>query len=158
MAKAAKEQIVRVTKIFTFDMAHALFGYDGPCKNIHGHTYHLSITIKGKVISNPANVKNGMVVDFTDLKNIVKSNIIDLFDHALVLNGNAKEHKALKDQLLMQFEKIIYLPMQPSCENLLLHFKDILLPVFTKHKLKLQYVKLSETPSSYAEWNVEDNK
>ena len=81
-----KTQKVRVTKTFSFDMAHALYGYDGPCKNIHGHTYHLSVSILGKPIADVNDVKVGMVMDFGDLKKIVSSNIIKNFDHALVLN------------------------------------------------------------------------
>ena len=80
---------IRVTKQFTFDMAHALYGYDGPCKNIHGHTYKLSVTLKGKVIENPNHPKNGMVIDFTDFKRIVADNIVSVFDHSLVLNSKA---------------------------------------------------------------------
>ena len=76
-----KEQLLRVTNIFTFDMAHALNGYDGPCKNIHGHTYHLSVTIKGNIIHDIGNSKNGMVLDFTDLKvidvDVLKTYIFD---------------------------------------------------------------------------------
>ena len=74
-------QKVRVTKKFTFDMAHALYGYDGPCKNIHGHTYHLSVTLIGTPIQDNGDVKLGMVVDFGDLKNIVKENIKNKLNH-----------------------------------------------------------------------------
>lgn len=150
-------QKVRVTKIFTFDMAHALYGYYGACKNIHGHTYQLSITIKGNVLENSYSSKDGMVVDFTDLKNIVCKNVTNIFDHALVLNENAKPHKQLENTLRAQFDKIIYLPRQPTCENLLLHFKNILAPLLNIENLILQYLKLSETPTSYSEWSVEDN-
>jgi 6-pyruvoyl tetrahydropterin synthase/QueD family protein len=69
---------IRVTKVFTFDMAHALFGYDGPCKNIHGHTYRLSVTLIGEQIQEENNPKEGMVIDFTDFKRIVKENVIDI--------------------------------------------------------------------------------
>ncbi len=67
---------IRVTKDFTFDMAHALYGYDGPCKNIHGHTYHLSITLLGKPIADIEHVNLGMVIDFVELKDVVKKHII----------------------------------------------------------------------------------
>ena len=139
-------QTVRVTKKFTFDMAHALYGYDGPCKNIHGHTYHLHVTILGKIISDANNPKQGMVLDFKDLKNIVKEKIIHTFDHALVLNEHSP-HKSLMKNLEEQFEKIIFLPTQPSCENLLLHFQYLIAPYFSAAE-KLVYMKLEETPSS----------
>ena len=75
-------------------MAHALFGYDGPCKNIHGHTYHLSVTLMGTPLADPSNVKLGMVVDFGDLKTLVKDTILNEFDHALVLNEEAPYSKS----------------------------------------------------------------
>lgn len=145
---------VRVTKKFTIDMAHALFGYDGPCKNIHGHTYHLSVTVIGKVEQSTESPKQGMVVDFTDLKKIVKDEIVNVFDHALVLNEDAPYSK--NDIISNQFEKVILTPFQPSCENLLLHFKNRIInkmPAYTK----LSSIKLEETPTSYAEWLATDN-
>ena len=59
---------VRVTKEFTFEMAHALWNYDGACKNIHGHSYHLFISIIGEPLQDEDNPKFGMVIDFKDLK------------------------------------------------------------------------------------------
>ena len=146
---------IRVTKQFTFDMAHALHGYDGPCKNIHGHTYKLSVTIRGKVVSNIHSPKLGMVVDFGEIKDIVKSSIINSFDHALVLN-NDSPHKQLYAQLKEQFERIVLLDHQPTCENLLLYFKEILDEEFNQ-KFELVHLKLEETPTSFAEWLIEDN-
>ena len=66
---------IRITKKFRFEAAHALYGYDGKCKNIHGHNYKLFVTIIGKPISNQSDVKFGMVMDFDDLKKIVKNNL-----------------------------------------------------------------------------------
>ncbi|MBS1764677.1 MAG: 6-carboxytetrahydropterin synthase [Bacteroidetes bacterium] len=146
--------IIRVSKVFTFDMAHALFGYDGPCKNIHGHTYRLTVTLAGVPLQVKNDSKNGMVIDFTVLKTIVHSKIINVFDHALVLNSNSP-HRELDKSLTSHFEKIIYFDEQPTCENLLIHFKNLLLPEFSSNP-KLIYVRLEETPSSYAEWYAGD--
>jgi 6-pyruvoyltetrahydropterin/6-carboxytetrahydropterin synthase len=77
---------VRVTKVFTFDMAHALYGYDGPCKNIHGHTYRLHVTVAGKINDQPGHPEQGLVVDFGKIKDITVRHIISQFDHALVLH------------------------------------------------------------------------
>ncbi|HQH18564.1 MAG TPA: 6-carboxytetrahydropterin synthase, partial [Bacteroidales bacterium] len=57
--------VIRITKEFKFEMAHALWGYDGPCKNIHGHSYYLYVTIIGSPINNPQSPKNGMVIDYS---------------------------------------------------------------------------------------------
>ena len=77
---------IRITKEFNFETGHALHGYDGLCKNVHGHSYKLSVTIKGQPINDPSHVKNGMVIDFSDLKKIVREEIVYPFDHATVLN------------------------------------------------------------------------
>jgi 6-pyruvoyltetrahydropterin/6-carboxytetrahydropterin synthase len=147
-------QKVRVTKKFVFDMAHALFGYDGPCKNIHGHTYHLSITLIGTPIQDTTEVKLGMVIDFTDLKAVVKKNIIDVFDHALVVNEAASY--AHSDVFKNEFGKVILSKFQPTCENLLLHYVDLIKDKFAPN-IQLVSARLEETPSSYSEWFLSDN-
>lgn len=149
-----KNQYIRVTKKFTFDMAHALYGYDGPCKNIHGHTYVLYVTLKGKILENEHHPKNGMVIDFTDFKKIVNEQVVQVFDHSLVLNLNTP-HAQLND-LHNNFEKINYVPYQPSCENLLIDFVNrinIKLP----NNIIINSLKLEETPTSFAEWYLDDN-
>lgn len=148
------KQNICVTKKFTFDMAHALYGYDGPCKNIHGHTYMLSVTLKGRVIENPNDPKNGMVIDFTDFKKIVSDHVINVFDHSLVLNSNSP-HFNLKD-LNDNFEKINYVPYQPTCENLLIDFLNKI-STNLPSSVMVKNIKLEETPTSYAEWFFEDN-
>lgn len=147
-------QKVRVTKKFTFDMAHALYGYDGPCKNIHGHTYHLSVTLMGAPIMDSGDVKLGMVIDFGDLKKIVKEQIINIYDHALVLNEQAPYSKS--EVIANEFEKVILVPFQPTCENLLLHFVDAIKNLFPA-SVKMVSIRLDETPTSFAEWFLSDN-
>jgi len=145
---------IRVTKVFTFDMAHALFGYDGPCKNIHGHTYKLSVTLVGTPILDTTNPKEGMVIDFTDFKKIVKDEVIDVFDHTLVLKANTPHAKI--QGLTDNFERVLFTEYQPSCENLLVDMLNriqLKLPSY----LNLNNVRLEETPTSYAEWFKEDN-
>lgn len=145
--------IIRITKEFNFEMAHALFGYDGPCKNIHGHSYQLSVTVKGKPIITQGNSKQGMIMDFTDLKSIVKP-IVESLDHATILNGGS-EHKnlALNNSL---FNKLVLVDYQPTCENMLI---DIAIRIKKQlpDDIQLHHLKLRETPTSYAEWHADDN-
>ena len=100
-------------------------------------------------------VKDGMVIDFTDLKNIIKKEVINRFDHALVLNGNSPHNKI--EVLHQQFNKIILVPFQPSCENLLIEIKNTLVGFFNAHH-QLISLRLDETPTSYAEWHFSDNQ
>lgn len=144
--------MIRITKEFKFEMAHALFGYDGLCKNIHGHSYRLWVTIKGSILKETNHKKDGMVLDFSILKKIVKPDLIDKYDHSLVLNANSP-HSNVD---LSAFEKVFFLPYQPTSENLVYDFareiKDKL-----PNGIILQKVVLSETATSFAEWNCIDN-
>lgn len=145
---------IRITKEFKFEMAHALKGYEGPCKNIHGHSYELFVTVIGKPIDDEASSNNGMVIDFKLLKNIVRENIIENYDHALVLH---KESAALiNDDSKELYGKLVAVDYQPTSENMLIYFAAILrdkLPV----NVKLYSLLLRETVTSFAEWYAEDN-
>ena len=80
---------LRLTKQFRFEGAHALTGYDGKCRHIHGHSYILYVTVKGTPSNPDGTPKSGMLIDFTDLKRIVNDHIIDVFDHSLILRESA---------------------------------------------------------------------
>jgi 6-pyruvoyltetrahydropterin/6-carboxytetrahydropterin synthase len=145
---------IRVTKYYDFEMAHALWNYDGLCKNIHGHTYKLYVTVIGQPISDPDNKKFGMVIDFGDLKRIVKTEIVDKFDHSMVIYKDAPHNKLL--ELNEMYERHHVLDFQPTCENLVVHFAEIIIPLLPEG-VKLKNVKLYETVSSSAEWDADDN-
>ena len=133
-------------------MAHALYGYDGLCKNIHGHSYRLWVTVIGNILEDERSVKNGMVLDFSILKKIVKPEIVDKYDHSLVLNGNSP-HANID---LTAFEKVFHLPYQPTSENLVLDFVKTIKKKLPEN-VKLHKVILSETANSFAEWCADDN-
>ncbi len=146
---------IRITKEFSFEMAHALLGYDGKCSNIHGHSYQFSVTLIGEPSDNASDPKNGMVIDFGDLKNIVVKEILEKFDHAFVINDATPDRD--KFSSLPFFKKIIFLPYQPTCENMLADFSGRInksLP----GEVKLHSLRLRETNNSYAEWFADDNK
>lgn len=146
---------VRITKQYEFEMAHALWNYNGLCKNLHGHSYKLHVTILGTPNTDKTNPKLGMVIDFGDLKRIVKDEIVDKMDHSIVINSEAPVDKI--KQLGELSERIIVLDYQPTCENMVIDMAQKIkrdLP----DDVKLIAVRLYETSSSYAEWNAEDNK
>ena len=144
---------VRITKEFKFEMAHALHGYDGLCANIHGHSYRLWVTVRGAVKKENKHIKDGMVMDFDDLKSIINPTIIKKYDHSLVLNANSP-HANLD---LSAFDKVYYLPYQPTSENLVSDFANSITSLLPDN-VELLKVVLSETVSSFAEWNSEDSK
>jgi len=146
---------IRITKQFTFETGHALYGYDGKCRNIHGHSYKLHVTVIGSPNNDSNHVKYGMVIDFSDLKKIVKKEIVELYDHATVFNKNTP-HIELAKVLKDRGHNVILVDYQPTSEMMIIDFAKKIekrLPP----SIKLHSLKLQETESSYAEWLASDN-
>lgn len=146
---------IRITKQFSFETGHALYGYDGKCKNVHGHSYKLSVTVIGKPIKDNKNVKFGMVIDFSDLKKIVKGEIVDIFDHATVFNKNTP-HVELAKELADRDHNVLLVDYQPTSEMMVIDFAAKI----KKHlpdNIQLYSLKLQETETSFAEWFASDN-
>ncbi len=150
-----KKSYIRITKIFKFETAHSLTGYDGLCKNIHGHSYELQVTMAGYPIEDQNSPKLGMVMDFSDLKKIVKEVIVTPFDHALVLRSDVPE--TLISELKNLYEKIILLDYQPTSELMLADFAERIKAKLPGN-IKLKHLLLRETVTSYAEWFAEENE
>lgn len=136
---------IEVTKLFDFEMAHALYNYDGKCAYIHGHSYHLEISLAG-VPNKEVTSTNGMVIDFSTIKKVVNEKVLSVFDHALALN-----QKDPRVRLLHQEKNLIVLPYQPTCENLLLDIVTRLKSAFSEN-IQLSTIILSETKTSYSKW------
>ena len=145
---------LRVSKIFDFETAHALWGYDGKCANIHGHSYVLTVSITGEMIEDANHPKFGMIMDFGELKQIVKREIVDVYDHCLLVRKNTPHEKYADVETA--FKKIWLTPFQPTCENMLIDMVKRLRGHLPEH-ISLQYVKLQETKSSFAEWFAAEN-
>lgn len=145
---------IRITKEFKFEMAHVLKGYDGPCRNVHGHSYELKVTLIGNPVTDTNNPKLGMVMDFGDLKAIVKEQIVDVFDHALVLN------KAMPAEVIetlgKHFEKVYTLDYQPTSEMMVADFAQRIAARLPEN-VKMYSVFLRETGTAFAEWHASDN-
>ncbi|MDK2772616.1 MAG: 6-carboxytetrahydropterin synthase [Flavobacterium sp.] len=146
---------IRITKQFNFETGHALYGYDGKCKNVHGHSYKLSVTVVGKPITDTSNVKYGMVIDFSDLKKIVKEEIVDIFDHATVFNQNTP-HIELANELKNRGHHVILVDYQPTSENMVIDFAAKI-KARLPESINLFSLRLQETETSYAEWHQSDN-
>ena len=146
---------IRITKQFTFEMGHALYGHDGKCRNIHGHSYKLSVTVIGEPIADTSHAKLGMVIDFGDLKKIVKEEIVDPFDHATVFNKNTP-HAELAKVLENEGHKVILTDYQPTSENMVIDFAEKIKSKLPKG-IALHCLKLRETETAFAEWYAEDN-
>ena len=145
--------IIRLTKEFRFEMAHALAGYEGPCRHIHGHSYELMVTISGKPEQDPQSPVRGMVMDFKELKTIVEEQIIEQLDHALVLDKETAPEQL--DQLGEFVGRLILVDYPPTSENMLIDFSKRLTRALPQ-SIRLLSLKLKETKSSWAEWYATD--
>ena len=146
---------IRITKEFSFETGHALYGYDGKCRNVHGHSYKLSVTVLGTPIADPNHVKQGMVIDFGDLKKIVNEEIVDVFDHATVFNKNTP-HIELANELSKRNHQFILVDYQPTSENMIVDFANRIKSRLPEN-VQLFSLKLRETATSFAEWFESDN-
>ena len=138
---------IRITKQFSFETGHALYGYDGLCRNVHGHSYKLHVTVIGTPINDSDHVKFGMVIDFSDLKKIVKSKIVNVFDHATVFNKNTP-HVELANELKDRGHNVLLVNYQPTSEMMVIDFAEIIKKELPPH-VQLHSLKLQETESSY---------
>ena len=146
---------IRVTKRFHFEMAHTLYHYDGLCSNIHGHSYNLEVTISGVPRNEPGHPKDGMVMDFAELKEMVKSKIVNRFDHTLMINRLVPEDQVAI--LRKTSNRILRVNFQPSTENIASYIAGIL-QQYLPGNVSLFSIRLFETVTSFAEWFASDNQ
>ncbi len=130
-----------------FDSAHFLSGYDGKCKNIHGHRWRVVAEIKSETLSEDKQTR-GMVLDFGDLKSALKS-LCDYFDHCLIYEENSLKQKTIEALKEDDF-KIIPVPFRPTAENFAKFFFDEL----EKIGFDVNRVEVYETPNNSASYSV----
>ena len=147
---------IRLTRQFDFELAHALEGYDGPCRHIHGHSYKLFVTVAGTPSADPGAPKLGMVMDFGVLKDIVTHLIVDRYDHAFVMR-ESEASSEIAGTMRRQWQNVVTAPFQPTCENMIIDFVRILGETLPP-QVRLVEVTLYETEKSHATWRAEDNK
>lgn len=137
--------MLSVTKIFTFEAAHAISNYKGDCQHIHGHSYKLYISITAKKLNN-----SQMVIDFKDLKLLVNLHILNKLDHTLMLKKSAYNKSIIKNYS----GKLLWLKFEPTAEYLVLYIKNILEAQLPK-RLSINKIVLYETENSFVEWQSE---
>lgn len=139
--------MLRITKVFHFEMAHAIHGYTGACKNIHGHSYELHVTVSSDFIETDYIPATGILIDFKDIKKLVLESVIEKFDHCLLLSPHfLKENPSFSSS-----KNLVIFEAEPTAENMLLYIKAALHKSLPEN-IKLFRLKLFETKDSYAEW------
>ncbi|SEG02627.1 6-pyruvoyltetrahydropterin/6-carboxytetrahydropterin synthase [Caloramator fervidus] len=142
---------VMATKEFTFDCAHMLSNHEGMCANLHGHTYKLQVTVTRDELKKEGS-SQGMVVDFGDLKRIVKELIVDKFDHSFIFwEGGSEAERKIADIVQKNNLKIVKFKDRPTAENMALYIFKVLNEHLKDKNLRVVKVKLYETPTSFAE-------
>lgn len=142
------------TKEFKWEMAHMLTGHEGLCKNVHGHSYKMQVTvsrISRTILSGPS---KGMVLDFSDLKKFVEKNIVEPLDHAFMIDGSAEGLEKQLRQLLEGKSKLFIVMYRPTAENMAQDFFQQIAEMLEEHfdnTVQLESVKVWETATAFAE-------
>ena len=141
---------MKVTKEITFDSAHMLSYYDGKCANLHGHTYRLQVTLEGEV----SDISH-MVVDFNVLKQILKEEVMDRFDHAVLFSNHELQNEAEQNLCAWAMThdmNYVVLPGKTTCEDMAPYIRDLIQQnIEAKLIHAVVSVRLWETPTSFAE-------
>lgn len=146
--------IVIITRRLEFDAGHRIPDHRSLCKNLHGHRYALEITVSGDVARLDGDPRNGMVLDFSEVKTLARELVVDRWDHSfLVYSGDVLVVDFLRS---IPDHKTVVLDVVPTAENLAQKAFDILEPRIGSlcHKsLQLTNVRLYETPNCWADVN-----
>ncbi|HEX8954672.1 MAG TPA: 6-carboxytetrahydropterin synthase QueD [Burkholderiaceae bacterium] len=146
--------MLTITRKLEFDAGHRIPDHNSQCRNLHGHRYVLEITLTGQVIDHDGQADNGMIMDFSDVKNLARENLVDIWDHAFLVYEKDVQVKDFLNSL--PGHKTVVLSRVPTVENLARIAFDILKPVYRDRYstgLSLTKIKLFETPNCWAEIN-----
>ena len=140
--------MLAITKEFKWEAAHRISNHAGECRNLHGHSYKLFVTLSAESLN-----ASDMIIDFKELKTIIETQVLKKFDHALLLKQNEANKNLIK---LIDDQPVVWLPFEPTVERMLLVIKDLIEPELP-YNITLWALKLYETPSSFGEWKTDKN-
>ena len=133
-----------VTKTVRFDAAHVLTNHRGLCKNLHGHTYRVDVSVAG-------DESDDMVMDFKELKALATEVVCERFDHAFIYNTKSAGEREIAELIERHGMRTAAIPFRSTAENLAKHFYD-LLAARIPGPSELVSVKVWETADSCAEY------
>jgi len=143
---------MQITTRLEFDAGHRIPCHKSQCKNLHGHRYAIEITLSGDIIKNEHTSENGMVMDFSDVKAIAKSALVDVWDHAFLVYQHDTDVLNFLNSLPQH--KTVVFPTVPTAENMAAEAFKILKTKYQDtygNHLKLEKVRLYETPNNWAD-------
>lgn len=143
---------MQITTRLEFDAGHRIPHHKSQCRNLHGHRYAIEITLSGDIILADNSSESGMVMDFSDVKQIARTSVVDVWDHAFLV---FKDDKVVLDFLsTLPDHKTVIFPSVPTAENMAAEAFKILKSQYTDtygNHLTLERVRLYETPNSWAD-------
>src|SRR5665648_397601 len=141
-----------ITRRLEFDAGHRISSHNSQCRHLHGHRYVIEITLSGNIITDEGVTEQGMVMDFSEVKRIAKTVLVDKWDHAfLVYSGDTPVLQFLQS---LEDHKTVIFDSQPTAENLVLTAFRILNEAYQDsygNLLQLEQVRLFETPNCWAD-------
>lgn len=142
--------MLTITRKLEFDAGHRIPDHNSQCRNLHGHRYALHITLTGAVVKQDGQSDNGMIMDFSDIKEIASKHLVDLWDHAFLVYEKDVAVRQFLDS--MPDHKTVVLDRVPTVENLAQIAFDKLKGIFQNETgLTLVKITLYETPNCWAE-------
>jgi 6-pyruvoyltetrahydropterin/6-carboxytetrahydropterin synthase len=143
---------MEITTRMEFDAGHRIPGHKSTCKNLHGHRYALEVTVKGEVVQQEQLSEFGMVMDFKDAKELIKSTIVNRWDHAFIVYE--KDHEVVEFLKTLKDHKTVIFPKVPTAENMALvafeSLKEVFKSRYDKSIIPIK-VRLYETPNNWAD-------
>tara|TARA_B100000809_G_C15060000_1_gene502021 strand:- start:7 stop:444 length:438 start_codon:yes stop_codon:yes gene_type:complete len=143
---------MEITTKLEFDAGHRIPHHKSSCKNLHGHRYAIEVTIKGGIVSDKSNSDFGMVMDFSDAKELIKETIVEEWDHSFIVHKD--DTAVLKFLESLDDHKTVVFPLVPTAENMALVAMEKLKISFDKKfgaLIKPFKVRLYETPNNWAD-------
>lgn len=141
-----------ISKTIEIDMGHRVPNHKSKCRHLHGHRYKIECGVDDRVITEKGTSSEGMVIDYGDLKDILKLEIEDKFDHKFVTANNLYTPDIFNCFSLLERNSlgIITVDFIPTAENLAKHWYELIKPKLKQRDINIRYVKVWETPTSTA--------
>ena len=143
---------MQITTRLEFDAGHRIPNHNSQCRNLHGHRYAIEITLSGDINAEEGASDNGMVMDFSDVKTIARQAVVDVWDHAFLVYR--KDLAVLDFLRSLPDHKTVVMNSIPTAENMAAEAFRLLdaryRDTYGRH-LKLERVRLYETPNSWAD-------
>lgn len=141
-----------ITRRLEFDAGHRIPYHASQCRHLHGHRYAIEISLSGEIIDTEGAAMQGMVMDFSEVKNIANTVLVSRWDHAFLVYQGDRE--VVEFLATLAGHKTVVLPVVPTAENLAKEAFRILDAAYLDgygNQLRLQRVRLYETPNNWAD-------